>query len=47
MLIETDWGSYPYYHTTQDTFAHQDIDYGMEILKVAAAALATWSGVVE
>ena len=45
MYIELDWYSYPYYHTAQDLFEYQDTAYGLDMLKLAAAAMATW-GVV-
>jgi hypothetical protein len=40
LLIETDWSNYKYYHTTKDQMTYQNIPYGLEILKVAAALLA-------
>ena len=40
LLIETDWSKYDYYHTTMDRMGYQNIPYGMEIVKLAAAFLA-------
>jgi hypothetical protein len=46
LLIETDWSNYRYYHTTKDQMTFQNIPYGLEILKVAAALLASEAKVV-
>jgi hypothetical protein len=40
LLIETDWSDYKHYHTTKDQMIYQNIPYGLEILKLAAALLA-------
>lgn len=40
LLIETDWSDYRYYHTPRDQMVYQDILYGLEVVKVAAAMLA-------
>jgi peptidase M28-like protein len=47
LLIETDFDLYPYYHTTSDTFDQQDLSYGVEMTRLAGAALATWAGLLE
>lgn len=41
LIIETDWDAYDYYHTGRDVLAYQDIPYAIQVLKVAAAMLAT------
>jgi hypothetical protein len=46
LLIESDWSSYGYYHTTKDVVAHQNMPFGLEVLKVAAALLAQEAGVI-
>jgi hypothetical protein len=46
MYIEFDFDLYSYYHTQNDTFEHQDMPYAMEMLKIAAASLATWAVVL-
>jgi hypothetical protein len=40
LLIETDWSRYNYYHTARDRMEYQNIPYGLEIVKLAAAFLA-------
>jgi hypothetical protein len=40
LLIEADWDKYKYYHTTKDLVGYQNIPYGLEVLRVAAAMLA-------
>jgi hypothetical protein len=40
LLIEADWSKYKYYHTTKDLVGYQNIPFGLEVLRVAAAMLA-------
>lgn len=47
LAIEMDWSLYPYYHTVDDTMAHQNSLFGTEVLKLAAAMLATFGGVTQ
>lgn len=46
LFIEMDWSQYDWYHTTNDTFARQDIDLGVEITKLTGAILATGATVI-
>ncbi|MBI2571068.1 MAG: M20/M25/M40 family metallo-hydrolase [Candidatus Schekmanbacteria bacterium] len=39
LLIENDWDSYPYYHSSNDALTEQDMATGTEITRLAAAAL--------
>jgi len=43
LLICKDWDVYPYIHSGNDVMAHQDVAFGLEIVKVAGATLAAWS----
>jgi len=43
LLIEADWENYSYMHTADDLMEYQDIPYAMEVLRLAAAMLATES----
>ena len=43
LLIEADWYSYPYMHTAKDLMEYQDIPFAMDVLRLAAAMLATES----
>jgi hypothetical protein len=46
LLIEADWSQYSYYHTTKDLLAYQNIPFGLEVVKVAAAMLAQEAKVI-
>ncbi|NLH48697.1 MAG: Zn-dependent exopeptidase M28 [Myxococcales bacterium] len=46
LIIETDWDLDSAYHTVNDTLDRQDLDYGLEMTRLAAAAVATWAVVV-
>jgi len=46
LLIEADWSRYNYYHTTKDVVAYQNIPFGLEVVKVAAAMLAQEATVI-
>ena len=37
---ECDFNTYPYLHSAQDLMTHQNPDFAVEILKIAAAMLA-------
>lgn len=44
LLIESDWGNYDYYHSADDRMEYQDIPFAIQILRLAAAMLATGTG---
>jgi len=46
MMIEADWDAYTAYHTVNDTYDKQDFAFGLEVVKVAAAVLATGAVVI-
>ena len=46
LLIETDWSDYAQYHTVNDKVQYQDMDYGLEMARVAGAALGEWAVVL-
>jgi hypothetical protein len=46
MAIESDYADYPYYHTINDKIGYQDFAFGAEVVRAAAAALATWAVVI-
>lgn len=46
LFIEADWGKYRHYHTKKDLPAHQNIPFGLEVVKLAAALLAQEAGLL-
>ncbi len=46
LLIESDWSAYGNYHTTKDWVGYQNIPFGLEVVKLAAAMLAQEAGVI-
>jgi hypothetical protein len=46
LLIENDWSDYAYYHTVQDTFTYQNMEFGMDVVRLATAFTATHGGLL-